>query len=72
MSRQRSLTIGGIDHPFLPDPTHPSSIEHLFKNNEVWACESTKDNPDFFRNLSVAQSPDYLWIGCADSRVPAK
>mmetsp|Transcript_9809 Transcript_9809/g.10304 ORF Transcript_9809/g.10304 Transcript_9809/m.10304 type:complete len:265 (+) Transcript_9809:117-911(+) len=71
MFRQRSHTLSGLEHPFLPDPTHPSSIEHLFKNNILWAKESTKDNPDFFRNLSVAQFPDYLWIGCADSRVPA-
>ena len=69
---RRHSFLGGIDHPFQPDPTTPSSILHLLQNNEVWAEESTKDNPDFFRNLSVAQSPDYLWIGCADSRVPAK
>jgi hypothetical protein len=72
IQRVRSHTLSGIDHPFLPDPTAPSSIVHLFKNNEIWAEESTKDNPDFFRNLSLAQSPEYLWIGCADSRVPAK
>jgi hypothetical protein len=72
VERARSHTLSGLDHPFLPDPTAPSSIVHLFKNNEVWAEESTKDNPDFFSNLSHAQSPEYLWIGCADSRVPAK
>ncbi len=69
---QRSHTLSGIESPCSPDPSEPSSINHLFKNNEKWAEESTRENPDFFMKLSVAQYPDYLWIGCADSRVPAK
>lgn len=47
------------------------SIEQLFKNNKAWVAEITKDNPDFFKELSQQQTPEYLWIGCSDSRVPA-
>jgi carbonic anhydrase len=48
-----------------------SSIQHLFDKNQQWADNIKKDNPDFFQNLSEQQSPEYLWIGCSDSRVPA-
>jgi carbonic anhydrase len=48
-----------------------SSIQHLFESNIQWAEEIKKDNPDFFKLLSEQQSPEYLWIGCSDSRVPA-
>ena len=47
------------------------SLNHLFENNKAWASRIQEDEPDFFRNLSGQQSPSYLWIGCADSRVPA-
>lgn len=43
----------------------------LFANNRAWAEEQTKKDPEFFSRLSNQQSPDYLWIGCSDSRVPA-
>lgn len=43
----------------------------LFANNRAWAKAITTENPDFFRVLSAQQRPEYLWIGCADSRVPA-
>ena len=43
----------------------------LFANNRAWAEEQTKKDPEFFSRLSKQQSPDYLWIGCSDSRVPA-
>jgi carbonic anhydrase len=46
-------------------------LSHLFKQNKLWASRILKDNPDFFEVLSAQQSPEYLWIGCADSRVPA-
>ena len=52
--------------------TMSHSIQNLFDNNAMWAEEYTKANPTFFENLSSAQTPEYLWIGCADSRVPAK
>jgi len=45
--------------------------EKLLKNNRVWAQKCTDDNPAFFEQLSALQSPDFLWIGCSDSRVPA-
>ncbi len=48
-----------------------SSIQHLFDKNQEWSEQIKKDNPDFFKSLSEQQSPDYLWIGCSDSRVPA-
>lgn len=41
------------------------------KGNEEWIEKMTRENPDFFKNLSQGQSPEYLWIGCSDSRVPA-
>lgn len=47
------------------------SLKHLFENNKAWAAGILENEPDFFRNLSGQQSPAYLWIGCADSRVPA-
>lgn len=48
-----------------------ASIQHLFDNNKKWSEQIKKDNPDFFKSLSEQQSPEYLWIGCSDSRVPA-
>lgn len=48
-----------------------SSIKHLFDNNAKWAEKVKNQNPSFFENLSDQQSPEYLWIGCSDSRVPA-
>lgn len=43
----------------------------LFENNQAWASKICKSSPDFFSGLSALQAPDYLWIGCSDSRVPA-
>jgi carbonic anhydrase len=48
-----------------------STIKHLFENNREWADKITAQDPSFFKNLSEQQSPQYLWIGCSDSRVPA-
>ncbi|MDB5803580.1 MAG: can [Betaproteobacteria bacterium] len=47
------------------------SLEHLFENNRAWVEASTRDDPEFFSRLSNQQNPEYLWIGCSDSRVPA-
>src|SRR5437762_45775 len=47
------------------------TLEDLFKNNREWAERMRRQDPDFFEKLSRQQSPAYLWIGCADSRVPA-
>ena len=46
-------------------------LKHLFANNQAWADSVRRSRPDFFTELSRQQSPEYLWIGCADSRVPA-
>jgi carbonic anhydrase len=47
------------------------SIERLFENNATWAAKTVHENPRFFERLQQQQSPEYLWIGCSDSRVPA-
>ena len=46
-------------------------IEALLRNNLDWAATRTRLDPEYFRRLSEQQAPDYLWIGCSDSRVPA-
>ena len=46
-------------------------LKHLFNNNLLWAASIKEKDPDFFTRLSKQQSPEYLWIGCSDSRVPA-
>jgi carbonic anhydrase len=47
------------------------SVKHLLEQNRAWAESVTAHEPDFFAKLAAQQSPEYLWIGCADSRVPA-
>ncbi len=46
-------------------------LSHLFAQNQAWAESIRKRDPEFFLKLSRQQSPEYLWIGCSDSRVPA-
>lgn len=46
-------------------------LAHLFENNRRWAADRTHNDPAYFHRLSSGQSPNYLWIGCSDSRVPA-
>jgi carbonic anhydrase len=46
-------------------------LSQLFKNNRAWSERIRRTDPDFFSRLSRQQRPRYLWIGCADSRVPA-
>jgi len=46
-------------------------LNSLFTRNKAWAEKMTQADPEFFTQLSKQQSPDYLWIGCSDSRVPA-
>jgi len=46
-------------------------LPHLFANNRAWAAKCLAEDPAFFGRLCEIQSPAYLWIGCADSRVPA-
>ena len=47
------------------------SYEKLLIGNKKWSVEKLKQDPDFFTNLTLGQNPEYLWIGCSDSRVPA-
>jgi carbonic anhydrase len=47
------------------------SLENLFRNNQEWAASMVEQDAQFFRKLASQQSPEYLWIGCSDSRVPA-
>jgi carbonic anhydrase len=47
------------------------SLKHLLDANQEWAKSITSSDPDFFHRLANQQSPEYLWIGCSDSRVPA-
>ena len=46
-------------------------VDNLIANNRAWAAAKTRADPDFFKRLTGQQTPKYLWIGCADSRVPA-
>ena len=46
-------------------------LNHLFEANRDWARRIREQDPGFFHKLSLQQAPDYLWIGCSDSRVPA-
>lgn len=46
-------------------------LKHLFENNVQWASGIKNSDKDFFLKLSKQQSPEYMWIGCSDSRVPA-
>ena len=48
-----------------------NDLKHLFENNRKWAEGITASDPEFFPRLSKQQAPEYLWIGCSDSRVPA-
>lgn len=46
-------------------------LKRLLDNNERWARRAVEQDPDFFNRLVAQQAPEYLWIGCSDSRVPA-
>lgn len=48
------------------------SYSRLIENNKTWVAEQLQMDPAFFDKLSKGQSPEYLWIGCSDSRVPAE
>lgn len=48
-----------------------ASLQHLLDNNRAWAESATAADPAFFTRLANQQHPEYLWIGCSDSRVPA-
>lgn len=48
-----------------------NTLDHLFEKNRNWARDMVTADPEFFQRLSHQQTPEYLWIGCSDSRVPA-
>jgi carbonic anhydrase len=48
-----------------------SNLDNLLDNNAQWAARVQEQRPGFFENLAHQQTPEYLWIGCSDSRVPA-
>ena len=48
-----------------------SNLDNLLDNNAQWAARVQEQRPGFFENLVRQQTPEYLWIGCSDSRVPA-
>ena len=50
---------------------HRKSPHQLLEDNVRWSQERIAADPDYFRRLSALQAPEYLWIGCSDSRVPA-
>ncbi|MCX6083177.1 MAG: carbonate dehydratase [Chloroflexi bacterium] len=47
------------------------NLPTLFENNRKWASQTSQNNPSFFSKLAQQQNPEFLWIGCSDSRVPA-
>jgi carbonic anhydrase len=49
----------------------PQLFEQIFENNKKWVKDTLDKNPEFFKDLSLGQTPPILWIGCSDSRVPA-
>jgi carbonic anhydrase len=57
---------------FLPTPLNSDDkFYKIFQNNKEWVKRKSETDPNFFKKLAQSQSPDYLWIGCADSRVDA-
>ncbi len=48
-----------------------TGLEELFEGNRAWAAAMVADDPGFFSALAQRQTPEYVWIGCSDSRVPA-
>ena len=46
-------------------------LAHLFDNNDAWVARKLSEDPEYFSRLAHQQTPEYLWIGCSDSRVPA-
>lgn len=48
-----------------------ASYERLIENNKKWVAEKLAVDPDYFTGLAKGQKPDFLWVGCSDSRVPA-
>lgn len=67
MGPKHGNVIGGFPHTLVDMRT----LKHLFSSNKSWAESIRREDPEFFNKLSRQQFPEYLWIGCSDSRVPA-
>ncbi|PGH17881.1 hypothetical protein AJ79_00780 [Helicocarpus griseus UAMH5409] len=67
-SHHRTLNMSSSDVTKYLKQSH----DRVFENNKKWATEQAAKDPQFFEKLSSGQSPDYLWIGCSDSRIPAE
>lgn len=48
-----------------------TQLTHLLERNKIWSHQAQENCPNFFEDLALQQNPEYLWIGCSDSRVPA-
>lgn len=66
MDKPGETCLGGQAH--RPTMDH---LDILLQNNRAWATSVRAQDPEFFKNLARQQRPQYLWIGCSDSRVPA-
>src|SRR5690606_27382093 len=69
--RRPSTAFDQTGHSGDSPPTKMSDLGPLFAKNRAWAHETVAADPPFFERLAAQQTPRYLWIGCADSRVPA-
>ena len=55
----------------MDNTTTGLTADELFQRNREWAASMVAQDPNFFKSLAALQAPEYLWIGCSDSRVPA-
>ncbi len=60
-----------MGEPLMSRDQEADDIQELFDHNREWAAQIERDDPGFFGRLAKQQEPDFLWIGCSDSRVPA-
>ena len=70
-SVQQAITITALKAIMTTPAPDDRALDHLFQNNRKWADSMTARDPDFFKKLVAQQTPEFLWIGCSDSRVPA-
>ncbi len=63
--------MAGLTNDSPPRAALMKKLQHLFDSNRAWSARIRRQDPEFFAKLARQQSPEYLWIGCSDSRVPA-
>lgn len=68
---KNSVSQSDAEKPSLTQTDKDQDIEKLFTHNRAWAARMEVERPGFFTRLAQQQSPKFMWIGCADSRVPA-